>query len=515
MKRVVFLIMLLFLFPVFLCDCFSQNANISYYDNPTAYDIRPSFPTSFVYRLKEEQHRMKENYWDTMQGKEMNYSEKAIEADLVEVGLMLESWETQSLIVNQQKNLVAGIPVNYDEAKTGTWQLPCLLTLQNGDTVTNSNDWMQKRRPEIIDLYKTEQFGKAPPRVKRGVNLFEPSTITRDGKAIRKQITIYLTNDTASHKANLLLYLPADAEGPVPLFLMISFMPNYMTIDDPFIRQGYMWNREGEKVPVLPRSGESNIRGLDIDKFISEGFGVGTIYYGDIEPDFADGIRHGVRGHYLPEGKEWPESNEWGTISAWAWGLSYVMDYLETDLDVDATRVALHGVSRLGKTVLWAGALDQRFGMVIASCSGEGGAALSMRDYGETIAHMIAPSRYFYQFSGNRAKYADNPQSSPIDAHMLVSLMAPRPLLLQTGDTDGWSDPKGEFLAAVAAEPIYSLFGKKGLETDEMPDAGIPILNDLGYYMHDGGHGTIPGDYEIFIDFMRKHFLDEKSKSSP
>jgi hypothetical protein len=163
----------------------------------------------------------------------------------------------------------------------------------------------------------------------------------------------------------------------------------------------------------------------------------------------------------------------------------------------------------LGKTVLWAGAEDERFGMVIASCSGEGGAALSRRQYGETIKHMIDSTRYFYQFCGNRAKYADDPNTCPVDAHMLISLIAPRPLLLQTGDTDYWSDPKGEFLAAVAAGPVYELLGKKGLETDVWPNAGTPILHDLGYYMHSGSHGTLPADFDIFIKFIKMHFLQK------
>jgi hypothetical protein len=233
-----------------------------------------------------------------------------------------------------------------------------------------------------------------------------------------------------------------------------------------------------------------------------------TVYYGDIEPDFADGVKYGIRGYYLKPGQDYPAPDEWGTISAWSWGLSRAMDYFETDKDIDSKKVALFGVSRLGKTVLWTGARDSRFGMVIASCSGEGGAALSRRIYGETIDHMTHPTRYFYQFAGNWRNYKDDPSKSPVDAHMLVSLMAPRPLLLQTGDTDGWSDPKGEFLAAVAAEPVYTLLGKKGLGTNEMPAAGQTILNDLGYYMHAGGHGTLPGDYKIFIEFIKKHFLD-------
>jgi hypothetical protein len=186
------------------------------------------------------------------------------------------------------------------------------------------------------------------------------------------------------------------------------------------------------------------------------------------------------------------------------------MDYFETDPQIDSKKIALFGVSRLGKTVLWTGARDTRFGMVIASCSGEGGAALSRRLYGETIDHMTHPTRYFYQFAGNWRNYKDDPSKSPVDAHMLISLMAPRPLLLQTGDTDNWSDPKGEFLAAVAAAPVYELLGKRSLETDIYPAAGTPILNDLGYFMHAGGHGAMPSDYGVFLKFMKMHFFGKE-----
>jgi hypothetical protein len=181
------------------------------------------------------------------------------------------------------------------------------------------------------------------------------------------------------------------------------------------------------------------------------------------------------------------------------------MDYFETDKGVDAKRIAIMGVSRLGKTVMWAGAHDTRIAAVIASCSGEGGAALSRRNYGETIAHLVAPTRYPYQFCGNYKKWAADPREAPMDAHMLVALIAPRPVLLQTGTDDGWSDPKGEFLAAVAAGPVYKLFGKQGLDTTEWPAAGQPILHDIGYYMHAGGHGTIPSDWEQFLKFLEMH----------
>ena len=400
--------------------------------------------------------------------------------------------------------LVAGIPVNYDESKVPTYTLPDPLVLQNGKPVETPKIWYQKRRPEILSLFESEQFGKAPKRNKARFKVFEKGTLAFNNKAIRKQVTIYFTQDTAHYKADLLLYLPAQAEKPAPVLVQIGFSPNSLAVNDPGVKEGMMWNREGKRVSA---SEGRRFGSLDVEKIISNGIGVATIYYGDIEPDFAKGLPYGIRGHYLKSGANEPASDEWGAIAAWAWGLSSVMDYLETDQQVDSKKVAIYGVSRLGKTALWTGAQDQRFGMVIASCSGEGGAALSRRQYGETIKHMTDSTRYLYQFSRNRARYGDDPGTSPVDGHMLISLIAPRPLLLLTGDTDNWSDPKGEFVAAVAAEPVYELLGKKGLETQVWPAAGTPILHDLGYYMHAGGHGTLPADFDIILDFMKMHFM--------
>jgi len=240
---------------------------------------------------------------------------------------------------------------------------------------------------------------------------------------------------------------------------------------------------------------------LNVLPVLARGFGVATLYYGDIDPDFLGGVQLGVRGLY-PE----PAPNEWGSISAWAFGLSRVMDYLSVDPQVDPKKIALFGVSRLGKTVMWEGARDPRFAMVIASCSGEGGAALSRRNYGETIAHLTAATRYPYQFAANYAKWAEHPNDSPVDANMLVALIAPRPVLLQTGTTDYWSDPKGEFLAAVAAQPVFKLLGAQGLGTDVMPEPGTPVLHTIGYFEHIGGHGALPADWDVFLKFMEMHF---------
>jgi hypothetical protein len=398
---------------------------------------------------------------------------------------------------------VAGIPVNYNEAKAGTYTLPDPLALADGKRVRNAKTWYNQRRPQIVRLFEENQYGRSPGRpAGMSFDLFDKGTPALEGKAIRKQVTIYFSADKSGPKMDLLIYLPAGARQPVPLLLNLSFSANVSTVDDPGIKPGEVWGRDKKKVPASRGTGMGR---LNVAPVLARGFGVATVYYGDIDPDFLGGTPYGVRALYLKPGQNEPAPDEWGSISAWAWGLSRAMDYLETDQGVDAGRVAILGVSRLGKTVLWAGAHDTRIALVIASCSGEGGASLSRRNYGETIAHLAAPSRYPYQFCANYQKYADHVDRLPVDSHMLIALIAPRPVLLQTGDKDVWSDPKGEFLAAVAAGPVYRLLGKQGLDTDQWPPAGQPILHTIGYYMHAGGHGTIPSDWEQFLKFMEMH----------
>ena len=395
---------------------------------------------------------------------------------------------------------VAGIPVNYDEAKTGTYTLPDPLVTQSGQPVRDRRAWEQQRRPEIVKLFEENQYGRAPGRpAGLTFDVFDRGTPVFDGQALRKQVTVYFSPDRQGPHMDLVVYTPAAAKGPVPMVLTINFSPNSAIFADEGVKLGTMWNRDKKQVPAERGRGLGRI---DVKPILAAGFGVAGVYYGDIEPDFAGGAPLGVRKLYL-KGSE-PGPDEWGAISTWAWGLSRALDYLETDKNVDARRVALFGVSRLGKTVMWAGAHDQRFAAVIASCSGEGGAALSRRNYGETVAHLMAPTRYPYQFAANWAKYASDPASAPMDANLLVSLIAPRPLLLQTGDTDLWSDPKGEFLAAVAAEPVYKLYGKDGLGTTEMPAAGQPILHTLSYFEHVGGHGSLPADWTVYLQFLQQ-----------
>ncbi|MBN1987411.1 MAG: hypothetical protein JW761_13955, partial [Prolixibacteraceae bacterium] len=269
----------------------------------------------------------------------MNLKISRPELPAIKIVLPLLLLMVEAVFVSAQpQDTVAGIPVNYNEQKTGTYSLPDPLVLANGKKVETAETWFQQRRPEIFHLFETEQFGKCPERLPRDFTAFEPGTPAFDGKALRKQVTLYFTEDTTSdYKADLLLYLPAHAQKPVPVFLMINFLPNSLVINDPGIKKGTMWNHYGKRIPAS----ESRSWGyFDVQKFISQGIGVATIYYGDIEPDFAKGIQHGIRGYYLKNGENWPAPDEWGTISAWAWGLSYVMDYFEKDPLVDEKKVA-------------------------------------------------------------------------------------------------------------------------------------------------------------------------------
>jgi hypothetical protein len=404
-----------------------------------------------------------------------------------------------SFAAHSQTAVSPAIPANYDESQVGTYSLPDPLVLANGQRVRDADTWYKKRRPEIVKLFETNMQGRSPGRpAAMSFDVFDKGTPALDGKAIRRQVTVYFSADKTGPKMDMPIYLPAGAGKPVPLLLCLNFSAN--AIDDPGAKVGEVWNREKKKVPARSGLGFGKMK---IDDFLAAGFGVATVYYGDIDPDFAGGVPFGVRALYLKPGQTEPAPDEWGAIAAWGWGLSRAMDYLETDRGVDAKRVAILGVSRLGKTVLWAGARDTRFAMVIASCSGEGGASLSRRNYGETVKNLN--TRFGYQFSANYQKFGDHVDQLPVDAHMLLALIAPRPLYLQTGDEDRWSDPKGEFLAAVAAEPVYRLLGKQGLGTDQPPPAGQPIMHTIGYHMHAGKHGTIPSDWDQFLKFMQMH----------
>jgi (4-O-methyl)-D-glucuronate---lignin esterase len=392
---------------------------------------------------------------------------------------------------------------NYDESKVGTYTLPDPLRFNDGKPVLTASDWTSRRRAEVLELFATNMFGHSPPPPKKfHYEVFDTDSNALGGKAIRKQVTIFFSDRKDGPKEDVLIYIPAVARKPAPVFLILSFGDNQTAASDPAIKLGSAWNPRTREKTQAPE--QSRGRGqADTERILAHGYAFATVNYADIEPDFKGGWVSGIRPLFLRKGQTEPGPNDWGAIGAWSYGLSRILDYFEKDKDIDAKRVAIVGHSRLGKTVLWAGATDQRFAMVISSCSGEGGASLSRRDYGERIRNLTGAFPYW--FATNYQKYADRDDQLPVDMHELIALVAPRPVYVTGGETDRWADPKGEFLACVAAGPVYRLLGAQDLGTDEMPPLDQPIMKTIAYHIHTGGHAITPFDWEQFLKFADMH----------
>ncbi len=393
---------------------------------------------------------------------------------------------------------------NLDEAKVGAYSLPPLLVSADGKPVRTGQQWTSRRRPEVLKLFEDHMHGRTPVGRPRDLSwkVVEKDAGALGGTARRKQIEVRFSKQPGTPVMHVLLYTPSAAKGPVPVFLVLHFNGNWAIVDDPGVRLYDTWDRKKrERVTPAADVARGTSKEWDVPGILARGYGVAAIYYGDVEPDFdgGAGLPHGVRPLFWKAGQTERAPGDWGAIGAWAWGMSRALDYLRTDRDVDGRKVIAVGQSRLGKTVLWAGAQDQRFAMVIASCSGEGGAALARRDYGENLDNMT--SRYLYQFSEGFGRYNKRWNDLPVDAHMLVALMAPRPLLLNTGSEDRWSDPRGEFLAAQAASPVYELFGKQGLASEAQPPLDVPLLRDLAFHEHTGRHAILATDWKVFLDY--------------
>lgn len=397
---------------------------------------------------------------------------------------------------------------NYDETKVGTYTLPDPLVFNDGKPVRTASDW-QKRRRELLELFATNVYGHSPqPLNDIRYKVFDFDKNALNGKAVREQITIYFSPKDDGPREDLLIYIPANAKKPVPAILSLNFSGNQAVTNDPGVRLGTIWTRDKhERQPALDES-RGHDHNFDVDKVLSHGYAFATINYQDIEPDFNGGYQFGIRPLFAKTGQTEPAPDDWGSIGAWSYGLSRAMDYLQKDKAVDPKRVAIMGHSRLGKTVLWAGALDQRFAMVLSSCSGEGGASLARRNYGETIKSIT--DAYGYWFASNYKKYADDPNKLPVDTHELIALIAPRPVYITGAEDDRWADPKGEFLAGVAAGPVYKLFGKKDLGTGQMPPLNTPIMHTIGYHYRSGKHEVTEFDWDQFLAFADMHLRSMK-----
>ena len=400
----------------------------------------------------------------------------------------------------------AGQPAgfNYDESRVPAYELPELLRFADGRAVETAEQW-PARRQEILQVFAEQVYGVAPPAPPDlRFTALEEDPAALGGLARRKQVRIDFAGSADGPSMELLLYTPAGAAGRVGVFLGLNFGGNQTVHADPAIRLPVVWPRTAAG-GVSARRAETSSRGSrasrwQAERILKRGYGLATVYCGDIDPDFDDGFRNGVHALAPPRSPK-----DWGSLAAWAWGLSRALDYLETDERVAADRVAVMGHSRLGKTALWAGARDTRFALVISNNSGCGGAALSRRRFGETVARINASFPHW--FSGNFKAYNDREGTLPIDQHMLLALVAPRGLYVASAAEDAWADPKGEFLAARQAGAVYELLGEESLGTRNQPPADRPIgRGAVAYHVRSGKHDVTAYDWDRYLDFADRRW---------
>lgn len=363
-------------------------------------------------------------------------------------------------------------------------------------------EWKKVHRPTIMDFFLTDVYGHYPQKqVTPRFELLEQSDKALGGKAIRKQVAIHLEGmDTP---ILLLIYQPAGVKGKVPAFVGMNFKGNHQVNIDPEIIISDNAPKGKDLGTDAPRGAASSR--WPLEEIVGAGYAVATIYRGDVDPDHDDGFKNGIHPLFYRAGQTKPDAEEWGTIGAWAWGLSRVMDYLEQDKSIDHKRVAVIGHSRLGKTALWAGATDERFAIAISNDSGCGGAALSARKVGETVAKIN--KSFPHWFCDNYNKYNDNEEALLVDQQGLIALIAPRPVYVASATEDEWADPEGEFLSALYASPVYELYGNKGLAVSSMPKPEQPSIEGyVGYHIRTGKHDITLYDWQQYIKFANQHF---------
>lgn len=366
---------------------------------------------------------------------------------------------------------------NYDESKVGPYRLPDVLGDGPGRVQTPAA-W-SARRDEILSLFRDTVFGRSPGRPESlAFSSIERDPRAMDGAATLERVAITSGVAGRTHRFELTLFVPNQAAGRVPVLLLVNNRPATNTDPTRKERSGF-WPAED---------------------LIARGFGIAAIQVAQLAPDDKDRFREGAIALFEGQTSGARPAHAWGALAAWAWGASRAMDYLVTHPRVDGARVGVVGHSRGGKAALWAAAEDERFALVVSNESGEGGAALSRRAFGETVARITTSFPHWFTdtyktFSGREAEL-------PVDQHMLLALIAPRPLYVASADEDLWSDPRGEFLALAAASPAYALFGDPAMSDDRMPPLDSPVVvGRRAYHVRTGTHNLTTYDWARFADF--------------
>ena len=402
-------------------------------------------------------------------------------------------------------------PPNYDESKASSLRLVSVLAGADGKRIESKDQW-ELQRKYLVDLLAKEEYGIAPSDpVSMSIEVFDDGVAVLAGepksKIRRRQIAVNLERRGKSVRIDLAVWSPKDRPS-APCFLGLNFRGNQSTCDDPSIRLTTSWcdNRNPgvsqNKATQASRANQSER--WPIAQIVEGGFAVATAHYSDIDPDFDDGFENGVHGLFPDHRLDAEHPDRWGSIAAWAWGMSRLADVLEKLEGIDPEGLMVVGHSRLGKTALWAGATDERFRLVVSNNSGCGGAALSQRIYGESVARIN--TSFPHWFNRNFRKYNDNEDLLGFDQHQLIATIAPRPVYIASASNDKWADPLGELLSGHYASDAYTLHGKRGLDAKELPAVNTPLVHGLiGYHLREGDHDMLLYDWQQFMAFAKQN----------
>lgn len=391
----------------------------------------------------------------------------------------VKSWSAPAQISEKLSKDKSGF--NYYEDKVPSYTLPDLLISAKGEKITSMELWNNVRRPELLELFRENIFGRVPAtKYKETFKVISTDRAAMEGKATQKQIEILIESGEKSLSFGLTLVTPNDVKQPVAVFLLID--PWFAENNNPH------WKQNNEYWPVY--------------EAIKRGYGMAVFNAALLDPDTFDNFKNGI--HAVLDQYPRP-ADAWGTLAAWAWGSSRCVDYLVTDKDVAPGKIAVVGHSRAGKTALWAGAEDTRFAMVVSNESGAGGAALARRRFGETVARLNTSFPHWY--CSNYNKYSNKEDELPVDMHMLLALTAPRALYIDCADEDLWGDPKGSYLSLYNALPVYKLLGWNSDLSETMPELNKQVMcGRVGFHIRDGAHNLLLKDWNWFMDFADASF---------